>query len=91
MITINEIKNLPAKHKRLIYTALSEDVDVLNEISDRIHEGSFEDENDIDQEMNQEEILRYIQIVDHRLASGNASVLSLEEVLNRMKAKRNAI
>jgi hypothetical protein len=91
MITLDEIKNLSANEKWLIYTALQEDIDVLREISHGNNVDEFETDNDLQQDVNEEEILRYIQIVDDRLASGNASVLSMEEVLSRLKAKRNAI
>jgi hypothetical protein len=91
MITLDEIKNLSANEKWLIYTALQEDIDVLREISHGNNVDEFETDNDLKQDVNEEEIPRYIQIVDDRLASGNASVLSMEEVLSRLKAKRNAI
>jgi hypothetical protein len=38
--------------------------------------------------INEAKILKYIQIVDQRLAEGSAKILSLDEVLKRLKANR---
>jgi hypothetical protein len=38
--------------------------------------------------INESKILKHIQIVDQRLAEGSAKILSLDEVLKRLKANR---
>jgi hypothetical protein len=91
MITLDEIKSLPAKEKWLIFSALQDDSDVLNEIYNKTIEDDPEAESDSTMEIDEEKILKYIQIVDDRVANGTAEVLSMDEVLKRLKAKRNAI
>ncbi|MCU0374930.1 MAG: hypothetical protein MUF24_06440 [Chitinophagaceae bacterium] len=63
MITLDEIKNLPAKEKWLIYTALQKELDVPGEISYRNKEDELETNNNVEQEISEKEMLRYIPII----------------------------
>jgi hypothetical protein len=91
MVTLDEIKSLSPKEKWLIFSALQDDADVLSGIYNNTSENDTEEESVLKMEIDDEQILKYIKIVDYRVANGTAEILSMEEVLKRLKAKRNAI
>lgn len=68
MIIIDEIKSLPAKEKVLIFSALQDDIDVLGEFSNINRVDENENASDLSWIIDEEKILKYIQMVDDRVA-----------------------
>lgn len=92
MVSIEEIKNLSVQEKWLIYEALLKDSDLRRKITEDAEEQVIESDPDFDltAPFNEEKLMGYIKHIDARIASGDAKILSGEEVLSALNRRQNA-